>query len=75
MIINDIYLTIMTDNEAYKEIITELDKVFDNIQPILQDKVDIDTYNSILDLIASGNETAFIQGFKVAIELIKECKI
>ncbi len=74
MILNDIY-TLICINDDYTDIVKELDKVFDNIQPILQDKIDIDTYNSISDLIASGNETAFIQGFKVAIELIKECKI
>ena len=74
MILNDIY-TLITTNNDYTDIVKELDKVLDNIEPILQDKVDTKTIDNVFDEVATGNETAFIQGFKVAIKLIKECKI
>ena len=74
MILNDIYYMINTDTYNYNDIIQELNKVFTEIEP-LTESLDKDTIEKIDTVIATANETAFIQGFKMAIQLIKECKI
>ena len=74
MILNDIYYMINTDTYNYNDIIQELNKVFTEIEP-LTESLDKDTIEKIDTVITTANETAFIQGFKVAIQLIKECKI
>ena len=74
MILNDIYYMIISDINNYNDIIQELDKVDIEIEPLIN-TLDRDTMDNINTVITKGKETAFIQGFKVAIQLIKECKI